>query len=79
MFQDFCTRVARKLKRLGYAKEAATRIAKSCYLLMLTACGLMGLFFIIPQELFEPITGAGTMQADARPGLFSSAVSASRR
>ena len=79
MFQNFCTRVARKFRRLGIARKEAARIAKFCYVSMITACGLMGLFFSIPQELFEPITGAGTMHADARPGLFSSAVSASRR
>jgi len=79
MFHTFCMTVTRKIRRLGYAKKAAARIAKSCYLLMLTACGLMGLFFIIPQELFEPITSAGRMHADARSGLFSSANFALRR
>jgi len=79
MFNNFCTRVARKLRRLGYAKKAAARFARIFYVLMLIACGLMGLFFIIPRELFEPITIAGRMHADARNGLFSSANFALRR
>jgi hypothetical protein len=46
---------------------------------MVTTCGLMGLFFCIPQELFEPIAGAGRMHADARSGSFLSAAAALRR
>ncbi len=79
MFQNFCTRVARKLRRLGYAKKAAARLARIFYVLMLVTCGLMGLFFIIPQELHEPISITGKMHADTRYGLFSSANVALRR
>ena len=63
MFQNFCTRVARKIRRLGYARKTASRFAKFFYVSMITTCGLFGLFFVIPQELFEPIAIA---REDAR-------------
>ena len=71
MFQNFCTRVARKLQRLGYAKKVAARFAKFFYVSMITTCGLFGLFFVIPQELFEPIAIAGKIHADTRYGTLS--------
>ena len=75
MFQNFCTRVARKLRRLGVARKAAARFAKFFYVSMITMCGLFGLFFVIPQELFEPIAVSGKDAAGTRYGLFLPAVS----
>jgi uncharacterized RDD family membrane protein YckC len=68
MFHNFCTRVARKLRRLGIAQKAAARFGRIFYVLMLVTCGLMGLFFSNPQELHESITGTGIVHADARSG-----------
>ena len=79
MFQHFCTRVARKMRRIGYAKKAAIRFARTCYLLMLTACGLMGLFLIFPAELHGSVAIAGTGTAGSRGGFFSPALFSKRR
>ncbi len=79
MFQNFCTRVALKLQRLGYAKKVAARFAKFFYVSMITTCGLFGLFFVIPQELFEPIAIAGKIHADTRYGTLLPATFIIRR
>jgi hypothetical protein len=79
MFQNFCTRVARKIRRLGYARKTASRFAKFFYVSMITTCGLFGLFFIIPHELFELISGAGMRREGSRPGTFLPAVFIIRR
>jgi hypothetical protein len=79
MFQNFCTRVARKLRRLGYAKKTAARFAKFFYLSMITTCGLFGLFFSLPRELFEPMPGAGMGREGSRPGTFLPATFVIRR
>ncbi len=44
MSLDFCTRTTRKLRKLGYEKKVARRIAKFCYISMTFTCGLFGLF-----------------------------------
>ena len=79
MFKHFCTRVERKLRRLGVARKAAARFAKFFYVSMITMCGLFGLFFVIPRELFEPIAIAGKMHADTRYGTLLPAVFIIRR
>ena len=79
MFQNFCTRVERKLRRLGVARKAAARFAKFSCVSMITMCGLFGLFFVIPQELFEPIAIAGEIHADTRYGTLLPAVFIIRR
>ena len=79
MFQNFCTRVARKLRRLGVARKAAARFAKFFQVMMVLTCGLMGLFFLIPRELFEPISIAGKHHADTRYGTLLPAVFLIRR
>ena len=56
-----------KNRRLGYTKKVAARFAKFFYVSMITTCGLFGLFFVIPQELFEPIAIVG--QIHATPGM----------
>jgi hypothetical protein len=79
MFQHFCTRVARKLRRLGYARKTAARLAKFFYVTMITLCGLFGLFFDIPEELYEPMPGAGVEREGSRPGSFLPATFIKRR
>lgn len=79
MFQYSCTRVARKLRRLGYAKKIAARFAKLFQVMMAILGGLMGAFFELPCELFEPIAAAGKRPAGPRHGLFLPAVSGIRR
>ena len=79
MFQYSCTRVARKLRRLGVAKKAAARFAKIFRIMMAILGGLMGLTFEITHELFEPVTVAGKNPAGTRNSLFLPAVSLERR
>ena len=79
MFQYSCTRVARNLRRLGYAKKVAARFARVFQIMMALLGGLMGVFFEIPQELFEPVSRAGKNHADTRHGLFLPAGSLKRR
>jgi|WetSurMetagenome_2_1015567.scaffolds.fasta_scaffold120224_2 hypothetical protein len=79
MFQYSCTRVARKLRRLGVAKKAAARFAKIFRIMMAILGGLMGLVFEIPEELFEPIAISGKNPAGTRNSLFLPAVSLERR
>jgi len=45
MFQYSCTRVARKMRRLGFAKKVAARFARIFQIMMAILGGLMGLFF----------------------------------
>lgn len=79
MAWDFCTRLAWKLRRRGYAKKAAARLAGFCYLMMLAACGLLGIFFLPDIERYDLISGAGAGTAGTRPGTVLSAVSGIRR
>jgi hypothetical protein len=51
-------------------KGSGARFARIFYVLMITTCGLMGLFFIISQELYESITITGRIHADAGMVLF---------
>ncbi len=42
MTEDFCNRTARRTVKLGYAPKAAIRIARFCYVSMLSVSGVMG-------------------------------------
>ena len=55
---------------MSHEKRRA-RFAKFFYVSMITMCGLFGLFFVIPQELFEPIAITGKIHADTRYGHLS--------
>lgn len=79
MLQYSCTRVARKLRRLGFAKKIAARFARIFRFLMILLCGLMGVFFELPHELFKITAPAGKTCADFRHGLFLPAVFGIRR
>ena len=59
MFHNFCTGAARKMRRSGIAKKAAARLFRIFYVPMPVMCRVTGLFFIIPRELYEYITGTG--------------------
>ena len=74
----FCTKVSRKLAKIGYQKKAAHRIAKTCFVLMTLTCGLFGLFEKGKAPLY-PIAGAGAVSAGARAGTLSPAISSLRR
>jgi hypothetical protein len=42
MTEDFCKRTARRIRKFGYAPEAAVRISKFCHVSMVSVCGMMG-------------------------------------
>ena len=78
MSQEFCTKVTRKLAKIGYQKKAARRIAKTCFVLMTLTCGLFGLFENEKAPI-HLITGFGINAAGARAGILLPAYSALRR
>jgi len=79
MSWNFCTKLARKVRRFGYAKRAAARLSCFCSLMMAAACGLLGVFFIPDKELYEPVSGAGRDCTGPRPGTLLPAVFIIRR
>jgi len=72
----FCTKVTRKIAKLGYEKKVARRFAKAFAILMTLTCGLFGLF---EKEKAPIYLIAGAMHAGARTGMFSPAISSIRR
>jgi len=78
MSRDFCTKVTRKIAKIGYPRKAARRIAKTCLVLMTLTCGLFGLCENGKAPLYL-IAGAGTVPAGARAGSSSPASSLIRR
>ncbi|HNX17393.1 MAG TPA: hypothetical protein PKM50_03580 [Methanoregula sp.] len=70
MFQNICTRIERIFLRLGYPRKAAAPASRFISVFIVVLLGLFGLFFIDPEELYEPITGAGIAAADARSGTI---------
>ncbi|MGA2160744.1 MAG: hypothetical protein ABSG28_00895 [Methanoregula sp.] len=78
MSLEFCTKVMRKLAKIGYQKKVARRIAKICFVLMTLTCGLFGLFEKGKAPIYL-IAGAGAVSAGARAGIFSPAISFIRR
>jgi len=72
MSLDFCTKVTRKLAKIGYPKKAARRFAKTCFVLMTLTCGLFGLFENGKAPLYL-IAGAGAVPSGARAGILSPA------
>ena len=78
MLPEFCTKVTRKITKIGYQKKAARRFAKICFVLMTLTCGLFGLF----EKEKAPIylnTGFGMHAAGARAGILLPATSSLRR
>ena len=78
MSLEFCTKVTRKVMKMGYPKKAARRFAKTCCVLMTLTCGLFGLV----EKGTAPIylnTGLGMHAAGARAGTVLPASSLIRR
>ena len=70
MTLNFCTKVRRSLRKLGYARKAAARIARGCQFLMVFACGLLGMYSIASPELYGACAGAGQTRRTPGPGYF---------
>ena len=78
MLPEFCTKVTRKITKIGYPKKAARRFAKICFVLMTLTCGLFGLFEKGNAPDY-PNAGSRAMHMGARAGVFSSAIFSIRR
>ena len=74
----FCTKVTRKIAKLGYEKKVARRFAKVFAVLMTLTCGLFGLFEKEKAQIYLN-NGSGMHAAGARAGIFSPASSLIRR
>ncbi|MCX6682383.1 MAG: hypothetical protein NTY71_05295 [Methanoregula sp.] len=93
MTEDFCTRTARKIRRLGRPEKTARRFAGFFYVSMLSVCCLMGdapcpegqgeegpeRSFALPSVQVIPGTGSGIFCADARAASLLSADFRQRR
>ena len=80
MSWNFCTKLARKIRRYGYAnKKLAARLSGFCCLMMAAACGLLGIFFVPDREWYETVSGAGTGSTGPRTGTLLPAVFIIRR
>jgi hypothetical protein len=42
MTEYFCNRTARRIRKIGHAPKAAVRIARFCYVSMMSVSGVMG-------------------------------------
>jgi hypothetical protein len=74
MTLNFCTRTATKIRRLGHPGKIARYYAGFFYILMLSVCGLLGLFVLVSAQI-PAITGsginaAGPRAADTAPASF---------
>ena len=78
MSLEFCTKVTRKITKIGYPKKAARRFAKTCFVLMTLTCGLFGLFEKEKAPIYL-IASAGMQAAGAGAGTVLPASSALRR
>lgn len=70
MREDYCTKTSRKLRDLGYAPKPALRFARFFFIIMMSVCGLMGIYYVLSQVENISITGYGNYSG-ARAGLVS--------
>jgi hypothetical protein len=70
MTRNFCTKTSRKLRDLGYAPKPALRFARFFFIIMMSVCGLMGIYYLLSQVENNWITGSGNYSG-ARAGLVS--------
>ena len=78
MSLGFCTKVTRKVAKIGYPRKAARRFARICFVLMALTCGLFGLFER-EKAPFYLIAGAEVSATGARAGMHLPAISSIRR
>ncbi len=71
MTQDFCTDTSRKIRKLGYARKPAIRFARFFFSLVMSVCGLMGMYYLLSQVETNRITGSGEWFSGARAGMGS--------
>jgi hypothetical protein len=71
MTRNFCTDTSRKIRKLGYARKPAIRFARFFFSLLMTVCGLMGIYYLLSQVENNWITGSGEWFSGARAGMGS--------
>ena len=79
MAQKFCSRITRKLRRMGLGRKSARFFAGFFYVSMMVVCGLFGLLEGKAGLSYYPENGAGIGFADARPVPVMSAPFGIRR
>ncbi|MEN6442442.1 MAG: hypothetical protein ABFC71_01645 [Methanoregula sp.] len=70
MLGNFCTKTARKIKKLGYARTVAVFYAGFFYSMMLLVCAVMGILSALVEQ-HNKATGSGKCTAGARAGRVS--------
>jgi hypothetical protein len=78
MTRDFCTDTSRKIRKLGYAPNHALRFARFFFSILMSVCGLMGIYYLLSQVENNRITGSGEWFSGARSGMVSPDFSARR-
>jgi hypothetical protein len=71
MMGNFCTRMARRIRLLGYAPKRAIWYAGFFFTSMVSVCGMMGVLNIQPEGGYGWITGSGKFPQGARAGSGS--------
>jgi len=69
MALKFCTKLGWKLRKLGYERKAAARLARGCQFLMAFACRLMGVYSIASPDMHGVSAGDGIL-CGSPTGLF---------
>ena len=59
MMGNFCTRMARKIRLLGYAPKQAMWFAGFFFTSMVSVCGMMGVLNVQPEGGYGWTTGSG--------------------
>ena len=71
MTGNFCTLIARRLRRLGYAPKSAIWLTGFFFFSMLSFCAAVGLLIVPPEGVDGWITGSGKYPSGARAGRES--------
>jgi hypothetical protein len=78
MALDFCTRTTRRIRKIGHAPKTAVRIARFCYVSMMSVCCCFG-FCVTQSGQILADTGSGIIAAGPRALLSVPAFSCIHR
>jgi len=68
MTEDFCNRTARRIRKFGHTPKTAIRIARFCYVSMMSVCCFFG-FCVTQSGQILADTGSGIIAAGPRAVL----------
>ena len=71
MSLDYCTKISREIRKLGYAPKTALRFARFIFIIQVSLCCLMGINEILSQVEHNRNTGSGELFSGARAGTVS--------